>query len=82
MQVDLNKILATLVEPIVEFKNQLRIEVREEDVIYCTIYAAPSDMGRLIGRRGSVANNIQQVVRSFSRIPDKKILISVVEYND
>lgn len=81
VEVDLNKLIKTLVAPMVEHEDKLRIENEcEEDSvnIYCTIYADPEDVGRLIGRNGSIAENIQQVTRAYGRMGLNKILLSVV----
>lgn len=78
MNGDLKKIVKTLVAPMVEFQEKIKVDIVEEnDVIQCKIYSAASDVGRLIGRNGSIAENIQQVVRAFGRLGLKKVQISV-----
>ncbi|BDR58188.1 KH domain-containing protein [Xylocopilactobacillus apicola] len=82
MNGDLQKLIRTLVAPMVEFENKLNIEIKEDNnVIQCSIHAAGTDVGRLIGRNGSVAENIQQVVRAFGHLGLKKVQISVIANN-
>lgn len=75
---ELSKVLYDLVEPIVENKNALNVKELSslnENEIILVIYAQNDDVGRLIGRKGSMANALRQVMGIASRQVDKKITI-------
>ncbi|BDR56110.1 KH domain-containing protein [Xylocopilactobacillus apis] len=83
MNDDLNKMVRTLIAPLVAYEDKLDIEIDDQpDVIQFIIHSAPSDVGRLIGRNGSVAENIQQIIRAFGHLGLKKVQVSVIGNND
>lgn len=83
MSGDLEAMIRTIVVSLVEFEQKVNIVVNEEvGIINCTIQCAPSDVGRLIGRNGTVAENIQQVVRAFDHLGPKQLKISVVSNDE
>lgn len=75
---ELSKVLHDLVEPMVENKNALNVKELSslnENEIILVIYAQNDDVGRLIGRKGSMANALRQVMGIASRQVDKKVTI-------
>lgn len=76
--VELEKVLLNLVKPMVEAPNAL--EVRQmpslnENEIILYVYAMSEDVARLIGRQGTMASALRQMMSIASRIEDKKITI-------
>ncbi|MEA4875120.1 KH domain-containing protein [Anaerorhabdus sp.] len=76
--VELEKVLLNLVKPMVEDPNAL--EVRQmlslnDNEIILYVYAKSEDVARLIGRQGSMASALRQMMSIASRIEDKKITI-------
>ncbi len=58
-------VLEYLVRSVVEYPDQVDVEVVERrGVITLEVTVAQGDMGRVIGRRGRVANSIRTVVRA------------------
>ncbi|MCY3836909.1 MAG: KH domain-containing protein [Anaerolineaceae bacterium] len=56
------------------------VEVRSRmtrDALILELKVAPEDMGRIIGRNGSVANAIRSVLRASTRLRDKRILLDI-----
>ena len=56
------------------------LEVRQmpsldEDVVVLYVYSAKSDIARLIGRKGVMANSIRQMLQVAAKIENKKIVI-------
>ena len=58
-------VLTYLVDQIVEDHNAVRVEATEtRHGIKLSLHVAPDDMGKVIGRRGRVAQSIRSVVRA------------------
>jgi uncharacterized protein len=59
-------VLAYLIEQIVEDPDAIEIDVndREDGPVSLVASVAPGDMGRVIGKRGRVANAIRTIVRA------------------
>lgn len=74
--VSVEKVLYDLVEPIVDHKEMLRVKELEsihENEVLLMIYAKNEDIGRLIGKKGSMANALRQVMGISARLLNKKI---------
>lgn len=74
----LDEVLLDLVKPMVEDKESL--EVREmpsnnEKEIVLYVYAKNDDIARLIGRKGSMASALRQVMSVASHTDNKKVSI-------
>ncbi len=74
----LDQVLLDLVRPMVEDKESL--EVREmpsnnEREIVLHVYAKNDDIARLIGRKGSMASALRQVMSVASHTDNKKVSI-------
>ncbi len=74
----LDQVLLDLVKPMVEDKESL--EVREmpsnnEKEIVLHVYAKNEDIARLIGRKGSMASALRQVMSVASHTDNKKVSI-------
>jgi predicted RNA-binding protein YlqC (UPF0109 family) len=57
-------VLEYLVESLVDDPDSVSIEVDEGRQVALRVRVAPDDMGRVIGRRGRIANAIRTVVRA------------------
>ena len=57
-------VLEYLVESLVDDPDSVAIDVDEGRVVALRVRVAPDDMGRVIGRRGRIANAIRTVVRA------------------
>jgi uncharacterized protein len=57
-------VLEYLVESLVDDPESVSVEVDEGRVVALRVRVAPDDMGRVIGRRGRIANAIRTVVRA------------------
>lgn len=81
--VDLEKVLLNLVKPMVEDADSLSVKQMESlnsNEILLYVYAKSEDVARLIGRQGSMATAIRQMLSVASRIQDKKITIKFESY--
>ena len=76
--IDLEKVLLNIVKPICSDENAVMVKQMEsindnERLLY--VYAPSDDSGRLIGKQGSMANSIRQMLQVASKIENKRISI-------
>lgn len=75
---ELDKVLFDLVKPMVQNPDSLEVrimpETNEREVVL-NVYAKNDDIARLIGRKGSMASALRQVMSVASHTDNKKISI-------
>ncbi|MBE6110435.1 MAG: KH domain-containing protein [Erysipelotrichaceae bacterium] len=75
---ELDKVLLNLCKPMVENKDNLDVRVMpslNEREVVLHVYADNDDIARLIGRKGSMASALRQVMSVASHAEDKKVTI-------
>jgi len=81
--VDYKQVLLDIVTPIVENASALKIQqmegVEEGEIVLC-VYANSEDTARLIGRQGSMATSIRQMMSVASRLSEQKVTIKFESY--
>ena len=81
--INYEKVVMDLLLPMVEDKNSLSVKtlstLDDEEILLC-VYANSDDVARLIGRKGSMASAIRQMMSVASRKEDKKITIKFESY--
>ena len=80
---DYAKILKDIAIELVEDKDHLDVREMpslEEDVVVLHVYSAKSDIARLIGRKGMMANSIRQLMSVAGRMANKKLDIKFESY--
>ena len=75
---ELDKVLLNLVKPMVEDKESLEVRLMprlgdKEDLLQ--VYEKNDDIARLIGRKGSMASALRQVMSVASHSNNKKVTI-------
>lgn len=62
--------------------NPEEIEVREieheDQTVTIEISAAPTDMGKIIGKHGKIANSIRAITKACAIKEDKKVNVEIV----
>lgn len=79
---ELDKVLLDLVSPMVDDKESLSVKEEPTDnprEVELHVYAKNDDIARLIGRRGSMASALRQVMSVASHTDDKKVTIKFEE---
>lgn len=79
---NLEQVLYDLVIPMVEEKDQLEVhEVTDSDAreVVLEVRATNEDVARLIGRKGSMASSLRQVMSVASHRENKKVSIRFEE---
>ncbi len=80
---DLEKTLYDLVVPIVDDAEAVSVKSMpslNENEVVLYVYAKNDDVARLIGRQGSMATALRQMMLIASRLEDKKITIKFEAY--
>lgn len=73
-------LLRTLIEPLVDYKDDLVIKELTEDAFGYIVYEVivnQEDIGRVIGRRGSIAKAIRTICFAAATKNNKKIKINI-----
>ena len=78
----MKELLLTVAKGLVEFPDQVTVEVdepNEEGVIVYHLHVAESDMGRIIGKQGRIAKAIRTVVKAASSKSEKKVVVDILQ---
>lgn len=70
------QIILDIITPLVTNPNQLKVIPMDQENLYETtyiIYCDEQDVGRLIGKKGIVAEAIREVVNASAKLNSKKI---------
>ena len=75
---NLEKILLNIVKPLCSDPDSVMVKEMEsinENELLLYVYAPSDDIARLIGKKGSMANSIRQMLQVASKIEKKRISI-------
>jgi len=78
---DARATLEYVVKSIVDDPDAVQIEVddsRGGEIVF-RLHVGPTDMGRVIGKRGRVAQAIRQVVRAAATRDDIRVVVDIVD---
>ena len=76
----MKQILETIIKNIVENQEAVSINEKEEaDKITFEVKVDESDMGRVIGRQGKVANSIRTLMKALASREGKKVVIDFLD---
>lgn len=82
---DYVKTLQDLARELVVEKDKLEVRQMpslDEDTIVLYVYASKSDIARLIGRKGMMANSIRQLMSVSGRLNHQKLDIKFESYGE
>jgi predicted RNA-binding protein YlqC (UPF0109 family) len=72
-------VLEYIAKELVDDPESVSIEVEERRDVVLRLHAAPDDLGRLIGRRGRVAQSIRTVVRAAGHREGDNVTVDIVD---
>lgn len=75
---ELDKVLLDLIKPMVDDKDNLEVRIMptaDDKEILLNVYAKNDDIARLIGRKGTMASALRQVMSVASHMDNKKVTI-------
>ena len=76
----MEELVRFIAKNLVDEPDSVKVDSREEgDTVVISLSVAPSDMGKVIGRQGRIANAIRTVVKAASVREDKKYMVDIVE---
>ena len=81
--IDFEKVLLEIVKPMVDDAESVSVKEMasiDDDEIMLYVYAKNEDIARLIGKQGSMANAIRNMMAIGSRRVDKRITIKFESY--
>lgn len=75
---DISELVLSMVKPLVEFPDDVRIDVSESDeFMEYTLRVNPQDIGRVIGKQGRVARAIRTIAYSVRTRGPKRVRLSI-----
>lgn len=79
----MNKFLELVIKPLVNFPDEVEIDVFEDDqsVVY-QLKLNPDDIGRVVGRNGSTINAIRTLMQARPLDDGRRIGLELVEEDD
>ncbi len=78
MDINLENVLLNLVRPMCKDQDAVMVKQMDsinENEVLLYVYAPSDDIARLIGRQGSMASSIRQMLQVASKIENKRISI-------
>jgi len=76
----MKQLVETIVKPLVDFPEDVRVDVKEDDSrITYQLSVNKTDMGKVIGKQGRVAKAIRTVVYAAGSSQQKKIFLEIGE---
>jgi hypothetical protein len=72
-------VLEYVAKELVDEPESVSVEVEEGRTVVLRLHAAPDDLGRLIGRRGRVAQSIRTVVRAAGHREGDDVSVDIVD---
>ena len=82
---DYEKIIRTLIDPIVEEPKSVLIRIDEDPNgkdVNILVAAEKEDTARLIGRYGVVANSLREIISVAGRSEDRRIFLRFESFDD
>lgn len=76
--IDLEKVTLNIVKPICSDPDAVMVKQMEslnDNELLIYVYAPSEDIARLIGKQGSMANSIRQMLQVASKIENKRISV-------
>jgi predicted RNA-binding protein YlqC (UPF0109 family) len=72
--------LKIIIENLVEHKDEISIETKEEkDKVCFSVKVNSEDMGKVIGRQGKVAHSIRTVMKAVGNKEQKRVEVEFVD---
>ena len=76
----MKQVLETIIRNIVENQDAVSIVEKEEaDKITFEVKVVESDMGRIIGKQGKVANSIRTVMKALGSKEKKRVVVEFLD---
>lgn len=75
----MKQVLTDIARAIVDQPDSVTVTEREEgDTLFLELTVAADDMGKVIGKRGKIANAIRTVVKATANRDNKRVVVNIV----
>lgn len=75
----MKEILQTIIENLVDDKSAVEInEIAGEQSVVFEVKVAESDMGKIIGKQGKIANSIRNIMKAAGSREKKKVSVEFI----
>ncbi len=76
----LKELFLTLITPLVNQPDEIRINpVEQGNTIVLELQVAPSDIGKVIGKRGVRAQSIRQVMKAYAGQMRRRVVVDILD---
>ena len=76
----MKELVEVIAKSLVEYPDEVVVTERENrKAIIVELKVAPSDMGKVIGRQGKIAQAIRTVVKAAATGEDKKVIVDILQ---
>ena len=73
-------LVEVIAKSLVEYPDEVQVTEREtKRAIVVELKVAPSDMGKMIGKQGRIAQAIRSVVKAAASGEDKKVIVDILQ---
>src|SRR5262249_46124675 len=79
MNPDLSPLILDLAKKLVDRPDDVRVQVRDGDIVLYELSVAPEDQGRIIGREGRTIRSLRSVVQTAARKQGFRATLEVLE---
>ena len=76
----MRELVEVIAKELVDFPDQVVVTEREtEKGLVIELKVADSDMGKVIGKQGRIANAIRSVVKAAASKTDKRVIVDILQ---
>ena len=73
-------LVEVIAKSLVEYPDEVQVTEREtKRAVVVELKVAPSDMGKVIGKQGRIAQAIRSVVKAAASGEDKKVIVDILQ---
>lgn len=71
--------VASLIKPLVSFPDEVKVETFDEtgNTIVIHVFVNPQDLGRVIGKKGRVANSIRTIAYALAAKNSQRLEVAI-----
>lgn len=75
----MKQVLTDIAKAIVDYPDSVVVTEKEEgDNVFLELEVAADDMGKVIGKRGKIANAIRTVIKASATKENKRVIVNIV----
>ncbi len=76
----MKELVEVIAKSLVDYPDQVTVTEKDSrKAIIVELRVAPSDMGKVIGKQGRIAQAIRSVVKAAASREDKKVIVDIVQ---